>query len=64
MEADNDDFDGSLILEKLAEAGRLDDFYESIDEDDFKRARKILRETGFPIEMIHRVIQEIQDADE
>ena len=30
---DENDFEGTLVLEKLAEVDQLDDFYEAVDAD-------------------------------
>lgn len=37
------DFEGSLVLEKLAEHGLLEAFYEAIDDDDFLKAASLMR---------------------
>ncbi len=37
-----DDFEGTLVLEKLAEIHKLDEFFEAIDADDFARAKKLM----------------------
>jgi hypothetical protein len=31
---DEKDFEGTLVLERLAEIGRVDDFFDAIDSDD------------------------------
>ena len=37
---DENDFEGTLVLEKLAEIDKVDAFYEAIDSDDFAKAKK------------------------
>ena len=32
------DFEGTLVLEQLAEIGRVEDFFDAIDADDIQRA--------------------------
>lgn len=58
------DFEGTLILEKLAEIDKVDDFLEAIDSDDFGRVRKLLRRAGFSEETSSTVIRKIQEGDE
>ena len=60
---DKNSFEGSAVLEKLAEAGRLDEFYEAVDSDDFELARKIMMGAGIAIESIEIVLQKMADAD-
>lgn len=36
---DEKDFEGTLVLEKLAEIGKLDSFFEAIDSDDFDKPK-------------------------
>ncbi len=41
-----------MVLEKLAEIGQVDAFYEAIDSDDFERARRLMRRAGIDVETI------------
>lgn len=40
---DESDFEGTLVLEKLAEVGKLAPFIEAIDSDDFEKAGVLMR---------------------
>jgi hypothetical protein len=40
---DERDFEGSLVLEKLAAIERVDEFFEALDSDDFEAARRLLK---------------------
>ena len=60
---DEDDFEGTVVLEKLVEAGKLDAFYEAIDSDDFDQARRLLRGAGVDAETIQIVIKKMAEAD-
>jgi hypothetical protein len=40
------DFEGTLVLERLAEIGKVDDFFEAIDSDDFDRAKGLMKRAG------------------
>jgi hypothetical protein len=58
------DIEGSLILEKLAEIGKLDDFYDAIDSDDFERVRLLLRKANIDLETISIVLRKMESGDE
>ncbi len=60
---DADDFEGTLVLEKLAEINKIDEFYEAIDSDDFGRAAKLLRAAGLDSETIQFVLDKMRDPD-
>lgn len=57
------DFEGSLVLEKLAEAGTIDEFYAAIDADDFDKAGKLMRRAGVDVDTIRIVLRKMSDAD-
>jgi hypothetical protein len=60
---DEDDFEGTLVLEKLAEAGSVEDFFEAVDSDNFEKARKLMRRAGLDSETIEMVLKKMADAD-
>ncbi len=60
---DESDFEGTLVLEKLAEAGKVDDFFEAVDADDFGRAASLMRRAGVDAETIEIVLKKMGDAD-
>ena len=35
---DEQDFEGTLVLERLAAIGRVEEFFEAVDSDDVQRA--------------------------
>jgi len=57
------DFEGTLVLEKLAEIDKLDEFFEAIDSDDFEKARQLLRKAGVDSETIQIVLKKMAEAD-
>jgi len=57
------DFEGTLVLEKLAEIGKIDDFFEAIDSDDFQRAKSLMKRAGVDAETIALVLQKMNAAD-
>ena len=60
---DQSAFEGTLVLEKLAEIGQLDEFFEAIDSDDFEQARKLMKRAQVDMETIAIVLQKMADAD-
>lgn len=60
---DEMDFEGTLVLEKLAETGRLDAFFEAIDTDDADRAAALMKSAGIDAETIAVVLRKMAEAD-
>lgn len=60
---DHTDFEGTIVLEALAEIGRVDDFFEAIDADDIEAAVELMREAELDRETIAIVVKKIADAD-
>ena len=59
----DEDFEGTLVLETLAERDLLDSFWEAIDSDDFSSARKLMTLVGIPEDIIQVVIVKMKNAD-
>lgn len=60
---EENDFEGTLVLEKLAAIGRLDDFFEAIDADDVPRAVSLMRKAEIDPRTIAVVVKKIEAAD-
>ena len=60
---DDSYFEGTLVLEKLAEIGKVDDFFEAIDSDDFAKAKSLMKRANIDAETIAIVLKKIADAD-
>lgn len=60
---DESDFEGTLVLEKLAEINKLDAFFEAIDSDDFDKAKSLMRKANVDAETIAIVLKKMNDAD-
>ncbi len=58
-----EDFEGTLVLEKLAEIGKIDDFFEAIDADDFERARSLMKAASIDSDTIKVVLKKMNDID-
>lgn len=60
---DEQDFEGTLVLEKLAQIDQVDAFFEAIDSDDFQKASKLMKRAGVDSETIAMVLNKMGDAD-
>ena len=57
------DFEGTVVLEKLAEIGKVDEFFEAIDSDNFGKARSLMLKASLDEETISIVLKKMRDAD-
>ncbi|MBL7544098.1 MAG: hypothetical protein JNL11_09785 [Bdellovibrionaceae bacterium] len=53
------DFEGTLVLEKLAEIGKIEVFWEAIDADDFTKARALMKRAGIDAQTIAVVLKKM-----
>lgn len=53
---------GTAVLEKLAEIGKVDEFFEAVDSDDFRQATRLMRAAGVDEETISSVIKKMADV--
>jgi len=60
---DESDFEGTLVLEKLAEIGRIDEFFESIDSDDFAKAKSLMMLAKIDSKTIAIVLKKMAISD-
>jgi hypothetical protein len=60
---DESEFEGTLVLEKLAVIGEVDAFFEAVDSDDFGRARALMKRAGVDSETIARVLKQVADGE-
>jgi iron uptake system EfeUOB component EfeO/EfeM len=60
---EEEDFEGTLVLEKLAEIGKVDAFFEAIDSDDFGLAKSLMKRARVDSETITMVLKKMGDAD-
>ncbi len=57
------DFEGTLVLEKLAEIGKIDAFFEALDSDDTEKAKRLMAKAGVDSETILIVVRKMLAAD-
>lgn len=60
---DEKDFEGTLVLEQLAEIGKLDEFFEAIDADDIQRATSLMKKANVDAPTIQIVVKKMRAAD-
>ena len=60
---EEDDFEGTLVLEKLAAIGERDSFFDAIDSDDFTEATTLMRRAGVNDETIEVVLRKMRESD-
>jgi len=58
-----DDFEGTLVLEKLAEIDSVDDFFDAVDSDDFHRACSLMRHANIDEETISIIVEKMKSPD-
>ncbi len=59
---DENDFEGTIVLEKLAEIGKVDDFFDAIDSDDFTRAQTLMEKANIDLETISIVLKKMRES--
>ena len=60
---DEDAFEGTLVLEKLAEINKVEAFFEAVDADDFGRAQSLMKKAGVDALTIAIVLQKMSDGE-
>jgi hypothetical protein len=60
---DEKDFEGTLVLEQLAEIGQVEDFFDAIDADDLSRAASLMRKAKIDASTIAIVLKKMEDSD-
>jgi len=60
---DESDFEGTLVLERLAEIDKIDDFFMAIDSDDFGKAKSLMKQAKIDSDTIALVLKKMSVAD-
>ena len=60
---DESDFEGTLVLERLAEIGQVEDFFDAIDADDAQRAASLAKKVKIDASTIAIVLKKMADID-
>lgn len=61
---DEDEFEGTAVLELLAAVGGLDAFAEAVDADDRRKAVLLMRRAKIDTETIHTVLRRMANPDD
>ncbi len=56
-----DEYEGSSVLEILAQEGLIDDFYEAVDSDNIEKAISVMRKAQIEEDVIELTIRQILD---
>lgn len=59
---DESDFEGTIVLEMLAEIGKVDEFFEAIDSDNFGIAQALMKDAGVDMKTIAIVMHQMTDG--
>jgi hypothetical protein len=59
---DERDFEGTLVLEQLAEVGRVEEFFDAIDSDDVQRAASLMKKARIDASTIAIVVKKMADS--
>jgi hypothetical protein len=60
---DESEFEGTLVLERLAAIDRVDEFFEAIDADDVARATTLMKRAGIDASTIATIVRKMNEAD-
>jgi hypothetical protein len=60
---DERDFEGTVVLERLAEIGRVEDFFDAIDSDDVPRATSLMKKAKIDAPTIAIVVRKMEESD-
>ena len=58
---DESDFEGTLVLEKLARIEKLEEFMDAADDVDLELARDLMEEAGIDEQTIAIVLKKMED---
>ena len=60
---DEADFEGTLVLEKLAAISKVEEFFEAVDSDDVARAAALMKKANVDAPTIAIVIRKMEASD-
>ena len=60
---DDIDFEGTLVLEQLAETGSVEAFFDAVDADDAPRAKALMKRAGVDAATIATVLRKMAEGD-
>ncbi|HLK41255.1 MAG TPA: hypothetical protein VKU41_31105 [Polyangiaceae bacterium] len=57
------DFEGTLVLEKLAAIGKVDEFFDAVDSDDVDRAIALMKRASVDAATLAMVVKKMKAGD-
>jgi hypothetical protein len=57
------EFEGTLVLEQLAAIGKVDEFFNAVDADDIRQATQLMKRAGVDAPTIAAVVRKMEDGD-
>lgn len=57
------DFEGTLVLEKMAEINKVEAFMEAVDADDFRKVQALMKKAGVDAPTISMVLKKMHDEN-
>jgi hypothetical protein len=60
---DDADFEGTLVLEKLAAIDKVEEFFDAVDSDDVGRATRLMKAARVDPATISTVIRQMESGD-
>jgi hypothetical protein len=60
---DETDFEGTIVLEKIAAIDKIDEFFAAVDADDFVAAKALMKAAKVGAETIAIVLRRMAEAD-
>lgn len=61
---DESSFEGTIVLEMLAKIGKVDEFFEAVDSDQFGVAEALMKDAGVDMKTIAIVIHQMTDGED
>lgn len=60
---DESDFEGTVVLERLASIGKVEEFFEAIDSDNAQRAAALMKRAQIDAPTIAVVLKKMRESD-
>lgn len=57
------DFEGTLVLEKMAELNKVEAFMEAVEADDFRKVQAMMKKAGVDALTISMVLKKMHEAN-
>jgi hypothetical protein len=60
---EEEDFEGTLVLEQLVAIGKVDEFFDAVDSDDVERAVALMKRAKVGAGVIAMVVRKMGESD-